>query len=200
MIRENHLFCNLIRIKSSTKSLFKVFMSSFKPVKERCPICKRTGDCTPFASYERYAVDIVSGKPFVSTLKITRVVCSCGCTHAILPDPIIPYASYSLLFILRALAEYALNLRTVSELCDRFGIVQSTLYRWKRIFEKHRREWLGLLSSLEQTILSSIKKLIVLKPYKDFAMSFFKKTGLSFLQSHRNPSHSPRGSPTQAPV
>ena len=198
MIRENYLFCNLIQLKKSTKFLFDDFMSTFCPEKEQCPVCKRIGDCVIFASYKRYAIDFIAGKPTVTRLNVSRVACSCGCTHAILPDPIIPYDSYSLLFILRALAEYSLNLRTVSELCDRFGIVQSTLYRWKQLFKEHRREWLGLLASHEQTIFASIKTIVLIDPFKNFAVAFFNNTGRSFMQSHRNPTRSKRGSPSSS--
>ncbi len=192
MIRKNHLFCNLIRIKNSSNILIRNFMMSFDPHKEVCPICGRTGDCVPFASYDRYIIDFVYGSPVTSTIKISRIKCSCGHTHAILPDPLIPYDQYSLFFILRVLMEHQLRLHTVSELCDRFGISVSTLYRWKALFDEHCREWLGLLTFMEQSRSSSLKKLIRLDPYSDFAAFFFRKTGLSFMQSHKNPSHSPR--------
>ena len=200
MIRENQLFCKLIRLKSSTKTLFDSFMVSFKPRNETCPVCGRTGACARFGSYNRYAVDFIKARPVESTLTITRVQCSCGSTHAILPDPIIPYNSYSLLFILRVLAEYSLELRNVDDLCERFGIVPSTLYRWKDLYINHRREWQGLLKTLEQSLTDSITELVFLDPYSSFASSFFLKTGISFMQSHRNPAYSPRSKPPPAVI
>ena len=192
MIRENQLKCNLIRQKNSTKTLFDSFMTSFKPKKTKCPSCGRTGDCNSFAKYNRYVVDFIKGKPVSSTIEIVRVKCSCGCTHAILPDPIIPYDSYSLFFILRVLTEYAMKRYTVSNLCDRFGISPSTLYRWKDLYKKHRLEWQGLLKTLEQTFFASLVELAFLAPYSSYALSFLQKTGMSFLQSHKNPTHLPR--------
>ncbi len=165
---------------------------SFDPHKEFCPICGRTGDCVPFASYDRYIIDYVCGSTVSSTFTITRIKCSCGHTHAILPDPLIPYDQYSLFFILHVLMEYYLRLHTISALCDRFGISVSTLYRWKALFDEYCREWLGLLMFMEKSSFSLLKKLIYTDPYSDFAALFFRKTGLSFMQSHKNPSHSPR--------
>ena len=68
-------------------------------------------------------------------VQIRRVRCgSCGHTHAILPDHIVPYSTYSLQFILRVLAEYFLGLRTVEQLCRRYAISASMLYQWKALF------------------------------------------------------------------
>lgn len=167
-------------------------MDSFNPEKETCPLCKRTGDCHIHAYYYRFIIDFVSGVPVVDRIRITRVICSCGHTHAILPDPIIPYNSYTLLFILRILVEYHLKLKTVNRLCEDFMIPATTLYRWIRLCNEHRREWQGLLTSIEQDVLASLKNLLRKDPYSDFAIFFFQKTGMSFMQSHKNPTHSPR--------
>ena len=130
MIKKNLLNCNLIRIKSSTKSLFDSCMDSFDIHSEVCPICHRKGDCHIHAYYYRFAVDFIGGQPFVHRLRILRVKCSC-CehTHAILPDPIIPYDSYSLFFILRVLAEYFMHIGTITSICDKFRITHMQLYR-----------------------------------------------------------------------
>lgn len=129
----------------------------------------------------------------IHTLRILRVKCSCcGHTHAILPDPIIPYDSYSLFFILRVLAEYFMRVRTVTAICDTFCITPMQLYRWKALYQKHRREWQGLLKTVEQDILSSLKDLVRTDPFSSFAQMFFRKTDLSFMQSHKNPTISSR--------
>ena len=162
-------------------------MRQFVPGREVCPSCGCKGSCRVHAYYNRFVVDFVTGKPVVSRIRITRVICSCGRTHAILPDPIIPYRSYSLFFILRVLTEYFLRLKTVADLCDDFLITPSMLYRWKKLFLEHRMEWLGLIPSMERTVRDSLKTLSVTDPFSRFASSFFQKTGLTFLQSHKNP-------------
>lgn len=82
--------------------------------------------------------------------EIKRVRCvSCGHTHAILPDYIVPYTSYSLLFILRVLAGHFLGLGSVEQLCRRYSISVSMLYQWKALFLTHKEIWLGALEDME---------------------------------------------------
>ena len=69
---------------------------------------------------------------------------SCGHTHAIIPDYIIPY---SLLFVLRVLGEYFLRKRTVEGMCRRYNITPSMVYSWKRVFEEYKEMWLGVLAA-----------------------------------------------------
>lgn len=122
MIRKNLINCKLFRVKKSTKILFEECMASFRPEPETCPVCHCRGNCRIHGHYERYIIDFINEKPSVRKIRVTRVICSCGHTHAILPDPIIPYASYSLFFILRVLLEYSMHRMTISGLCEKFSI------------------------------------------------------------------------------
>ena len=187
MIRENSLFCKLIRIKSSSKALFDSFMGGFRPEFQTCPCCGSKGSCRIHAYYGRSLTDFVDGSIVCHNLCILRLVCPCGHTHAILPDFIIPYSGYGLFFILRVLAEYFLRLSTVEKLCERFSITLSQLYRWLRIFKSQKEEWLGVLSSLETSGFSFLKSLFTWPVYSDFASSFVRRFNKSFLQSHKNP-------------
>lgn len=119
---------------------------------------------------------------------ILRLVCeSCGHTHAVLPDPIIPYLSYSLFFILRVLAEAFAGLLTREQLCERFGITAGQLYKWLSLFKLHKQEWLGLLEDTQTSGHAFLRRLCSLDPFSDFARMFFLKCTVSFLQSHKNP-------------
>ena len=131
MIRENSLFCRLIRIKCSLKALFDSFMAGFRPELQTCPCCGAKGSCRIHAYYDRSLVDFMGGRSVRHSLCILRLICSCGHTHAILPDFIIPHSGYGLFFLLRVLAEYFLHLSTVEGLCERFSI---TLSQLRRIF------------------------------------------------------------------
>ena len=82
-------------------------------------------------------------------IKVVRVICSCGHTHAILPDLIIPYNTYGVFFILRVIAEYLLHRHSIEHLCARFSITHSMLYRWYGLFLEHKSLWLGVLHSAE---------------------------------------------------
>ena len=161
-------------------------MATFRPETEVCPACGLRGACRIHAYYNRFIVDFVNGTQVTSVLRIMRVRCSCGNTHAILPDPVIPYRFHSLFFILCVLTEY-FRRKNVLRLCEKYLISVSQLYRWKKVFELHRHEWLGVLKSSTSTPTSFITELLRFSPFKDFAWSFFNLTAVSFLQSHRNP-------------
>jgi len=178
----------MIRIKTSTKFLFDSFMADFSPESEECPVCHSNGNCKFHADYSRSIIDIVHSKPVYQEVRVIRVICeSCGHTHAILPASIIPYAQYSLFFILRVLGEYFSHLKTVAVLCDAYGITASMLYRWRDLFLKNRSLYLGILDQMNQKPLQFIKHLVLHPAYSTFSSRFFRLTGSSFLQSHANP-------------
>ncbi len=116
-----------------------------------------------------------------------RLICTCGHSHAILPDFIIPYSGYGLFFILRVLAEYFLRLFTVEKLCERFSITLSQLRRWLDLFRTQKEELLGALSSMEASSLSFLKALLTQAAYSVSASAFVRRFTKSFLQSHKNP-------------
>lgn len=191
MIRKNALFCKLICIKKTSIQLFNEYMLSYSWENEVCPWCGSKGNCVFHGSYMRSMADFVHGKAAYGEVCVLRVRCtSCGHTHAILPDVVIPYSTYGLFFILRALAEYFLHLHTVQDICARFGITVSILYRWKGIFLAHKQEWLGMLDSAETAPFAFLKSLCLLPQYSaSFACRFVLLSARSFLQSHRNPAN-----------
>lgn len=117
-----------------------------------------------------------------------RVFCdSCEHAHAILPDVIIPYSSYSLLFILFILGEYFGGLHTIEQLCERFGISEKQFHKWLALWKSHKEQWLGMLDSSETDNATFYRQLILRDSYSAFSMDFIRLTACSFLQSHRNP-------------
>ena len=191
MIRKNSLFCKLIRIKKLSRQLFEEYMLSFSWENEICPWCASTGNCTSYGSYNRNIIDFANGRTVYGEVCVLRLICnSCGHTHAILPDSIIPYSTYGLFFILRALAEYFLHLGSVQGLCDRFGISASMLYRWKNLFLSQKQLWLGVLVSAETSAFSFLRSLCLLEDYSQaFACRFTILSNRSFMQSHKNPAN-----------
>lgn len=188
MIRKNLIKCKLIRIKSPGKALFGEYMDSFRPEMEQCPHCKAKGCCRIFAYYYRYLIDFVKGRPVVERVRVLRVICtSCNATHAILPDPVIPYEQHSLFFILRVLAEHFFHFKSIERICEAYEISRNTFNRWKSLYEEHWRIWKGTLESIKTTLRDSVLELIRMSPHSAFSSSFFQQTGLSFLQSHKNP-------------
>lgn len=140
------------------------------------------------AEYQRSLIDLDGGKVVYATITVKRVRCkSCGHTHAVVPDYIIPYTTYSLLFILRVLAAYFLGTRTVETLCRRFCITPSMLYQWKSVFLKDLEIWLGVLAAAETGPVNFIGQLFAMPSYAAcFGIPFFSITARSFLQVHQD--------------
>ena len=189
MIRKFSLLCKLIRIKTSSESLFSIFMKDDSLSMEECPFCHSKGNLIPHGSYRRNIIDFTNGKTTYRKISVKRFQCqSCRHTHTILPDIIIPYAQYSLFFLLRVLGEHFLHLKTVSEICHIYAITPSMLYRWKALFLCHRADWLPLLERLYSSPFAFLKFLCFQENFSSlFSLPFFNKTGISFLQSHQNP-------------
>ena len=134
---------------------FYNFMDTFQVDKATCPHCGAKFNCTFFSSYSRNMITFENSSNTCHNISITRVYCnSCKHTHAVLPDNLIPYGSYSLSFILTVLRAYFLGTNTVASLCDYFQISISTLYGWKYLFNEQKLLWLGIL---DDASTSSIK-------------------------------------------
>ena len=196
MIRCSALFCKLFQIKKSSDTLYLDFLGKYNLSREACPFCHTSGTLAPFASYERTVVDIVDETTVYNRITVQRMICSsCGHTHAVLPDFLIPYGQYSLPFILRVLWAYFTSSKTVSELCEQVQITPSMLYRWKALFLKHYSLWLSVLQQLETSAQQFICNLVESPCPSEFLHAFFRKTAFSFLQSHQNPANCRRPPP-----
>lgn len=163
-------------------------MAKFQPLLETCPICGSTGNCHIHDYYGRSIIDFRAGNREKSSLCEMRVFCdSCEHAHAILPDIIIPYSSYSLLFILRLLGQYFAERFTIEQLCERYEISRNQFYKWLDLWKSHKQEWLGILTGQEVSDLSFLKHLALMDSASIFLMGFALRFAYSFLQSHRNP-------------
>ena len=192
MIRKNTIDFKLILIKILKKSGYDIYYEACDEVilqEEVCPTCGRKGCCSPYGHYTRYLIDFKDGSPHCAQLSITRVMCECGHTHAILPDPVVPYLQYSLFYVLMVLAVYSCHLMTIDHLCEAYHITPPILYRWLKVYKEHRCEWQGLLESTSSDIRHSLYELSKKDSYSSFAIFFIQKAGVSLLQSHANPAN-----------
>ena len=191
MIRQYTIFCKLFLLKKRSQELYAEHSANLAEGQIVCPSCGSRGNCTGHGKYERGFIDYEEGKAVYRRLEVKRVRCgSCGHTHAVLPDWMIPYSTYSLLFILRVLAAYYLGSRTVEEICRRYAVSVSMLYEWKALFLKHKELWLGALESKETPPVRFIRQLLGLPSYsEDFSGPFYGKTAFSFLQRHKDAAH-----------
>lgn len=195
MIRKNLINCKLTREKRPGKIIFKECTARLQPGAETCPLCGCRGKLRIHSYYGRSLVEFSEGRLVKEDLCVCRLICQ-QCrhpsTHAVLPDPVIPYRRHSLFFILRVLAEHAIHFRSVERICEAYGISVRTFYRWQHMFHDHRAEWQGLLAAAETDLKSSLLALVRKAPFSSFAVFFIRLTGFSFLQAHRNPAHSRR--------
>ena len=166
--------------KISDILLFKQSIEDFKMEEAVCPHCGAKHSCAPFPSYTRYIICLEANKPICHQVEVPRILCtSCNHTHAILPDCLVPFSSYSLSFILTVLQDYFLRKQPVLQLCSQYQISVSTLYAWIHQFVSHKKLWLGILRNAAISSCSFLESLLA----SDFSTSDFFQTFLfSFLQ------------------
>lgn len=185
MIRKFTVFCKLNYISLSALQLFEQFMDNFRIEDCVCPTCGAKHACCPHDSYGRYLISYESGEPVYYHVNVPRVICeSCGHTHAILPEIIIPYGSYSILFILIVLRDYYTHSGSIQELCDKYQIAVSTVYLWKLLFQKHKKLWLGVLEGAARKDSDFLDFLMgfSIRGLSQGLKHFFLSYGFSFLQ------------------
>lgn len=118
---------------------------------QACPICGAKGSFEYYDDYERDLISVQYGKRVTKTLQVHRYCCnSCHHTHALLPEPLLPYSSYSLRFVIQVLCEYAIRQQTVEQLCEKYQIAHSTLYAFYHLFLSHKQLLLGVLTDMQQ--------------------------------------------------
>lgn len=148
MIRLFSVLCKLNTIKFSDRKWFAAAAAAPLPPNQSCPCCSARGRMRPLGHYKRYLVEWDGAAQVSSLISVPRYICdSCGHSHAALPSCIIPYRSYSLRFLLVVLRAYFIRVCSVEQICIRYGITISMLYRWIRLFRKQKEIWLGVLES-----------------------------------------------------
>lgn len=174
---------SLLGIKAS--DLYQTYIKGFNPTIFSCPICRtKHPSWKRHATYERYIISFEKGESVTYQVLIIRYICSC-CehTHAMLPEFLVPYRSYSILFILSVLKDYFSKNLTIEKICVKYGISVSTIYSWKALFLKHKKIWLGLLEDYCITSIEFIKSCFDKHIYA--LQEFYLEANLSFLQSTR---------------
>jgi hypothetical protein len=183
MIRFFGALCKTDLNLFSDIELFEAAVCAFRPDLGRCPHCG-AASLSPRGEYKRYLVSFEGGAVVSKTLSVSRFVCaSCGRTHALLPDVLIPQSPYGLRFVVSVLLSYFKRESTVSALCERFGIAVSTLYAWKARFASQLPLFLGLLKSKATNAMSFLAGLIESDDLSGPLSDFFRKHSFSFLQS-----------------
>jgi transposase-like protein len=176
--------CKHILDNISDDAIFRGAIKTFKYHNERCPSCRAVGKLFLYGDYSR---DLVShdGKNVIeSVIKPPRFKCkSCGVTHALLPDIIIPHSPYSLRFILTVLVAYFERNTTVQAVCDFYGIAVSTLYAWRDRLLEHKDLLLGMLTSQKEPAQTFLQGLLNSIRISEQLSNFFSLYAFSFMQN-----------------
>ncbi len=183
MIRVFNAFGKSFFHSNTDLMVFNSYTDNFQVNKVTCPLCGAKYNCTFFSSYNRNMITFECGLNTCHTISITRVICnSCNHTHAIIPDHLIPFGSYTLSFILTVLRAYFLGSKTITNLCDFFQISVSTLYDWIKLFKEQKHIWLGILND---AVISPIKFIDDILGCVKSVSSFYQITKTSFLQNFK---------------
>lgn len=155
-----------------------------------CPVssCHAKGSFHNDGSYVRLFVCYTDSQVKRHHVTVPRQECnSCGHSHALLAPVIVPYSPFSFHFVISLLYEYITNkCRTVRELCQKYDISVSTLYRILHRFLDDRKRMLGMM----QAAISRAQELLVLFLGESFTdqtdcrlRDYFLGNGFSFLQA-----------------
>jgi hypothetical protein len=170
--------------KLSDEIIFQEATGDFNYHNERCTGCGAAGMLSPYGDYFRNLVSLDGEKVTESSVSPPRFKClSCGKTHALLPDIIIPYSQYSLRFMLTVLLAYFERDTTVQAVCITYGIAVSTLYAWKHRLKEHKDLLLGILASLEEPVDTFLQGLLTSIQLSGQLKDFFCRYAFSFMQN-----------------
>ena len=183
MIRLFTALCKSFLKELSEWQIFSESTDGFSHIGEVCPKCGAKGNLSGYGDYGRGLTSYEGGQIVYRLISVLRYLCaSCKATHALLPDIVVPYSPYSLLFMLAALIAYYERSSTVAEVCSRFGIAVSTIYEWKDRIALHKDLMLGVLISRKQRSHSYILGILSSTDLSDTLRRFFRKYGFSFMQ------------------
>lgn len=137
-------------------------LSRYDPDIHCCQRCGRNiWNSGKTASYKRFITWPCNGRPATDEIHIPIYLCEkCGKSedgrgcengdyhHAILPDNLIPFTQFTLLFVLTVLHEYFIHARTVEQICLNWDISSTTLYAWRTRFRSHYDAWADTFDSI----------------------------------------------------
>lgn len=165
----------------SALSIFQDLNKRFNIHSAHCPKCNSKA-LAWHDSYDRNLVAYECGEVETNWVAIRVAECqACYSTHAILPEVLVPYKQYGILFILYVLKAYYFRNETVASLCERFGIAIATLYAWKKRYLSHKTLHLGKLEKYLHTQDQHLSQPGAACS-TGFFYVFFQKFGFSFMQ------------------
>lgn len=181
MIRVKALLCKMFYLKISDKDIFNSCISNTSTLNEPCSVCGASNLYSNYSSYQRTMITFSGGHRAEIPVVIPRVKCHCGKTHALIPDNLIPYSSYSLRFILFLLWKFSIRSCTVTQFCNKWCIAISTIYKWLHMFIEHYNLWFGAIEEIVSLKADSVKRIEMIV---SLPREFFNRFHFSFMQNH----------------
>ena len=185
----------------------KSHLALYEPGSHCCQRCgKLLWSSGITTSYKRLMTWPCNGTPKTDEISIPIFLCGqcgksengTGCEngdyyHAILPNNLIPFSQFTLLFILTVLDEYFNHKRTVNQICVNWGITTTTLYSWRKRFRTHYDAWSDVFHSirnLEESDHSTnhhkpplaIALMWIMECLDKLVAGFFSRFRFSFMQ------------------
>ena len=153
----------------------------------KCGECGVKDSLVRYCRYVRFVTFILNGIVVTERLELYRYKCSvCGRTHVVIPGTqVIPYGRYSLEFILHVLMEHIERKITVQEITEKYQISTSTIYEWKKKFEKHYELMEGKLKALERGFNNSVEDIYNDTQISSRLLEFITQYEFGFLQKRR---------------
>jgi len=182
MIRYSSIKSKLNQLIKSDIDIFFMVVNAYFLSVLICPLCGTKGCCSNHMSYSRGVITVENGKRESYEVDIPCVLCdSCGHSHAVLPDILIPYSSYSLRFVLHVLEGYLKRTCTVAEFCYCWEIAISTFYYWKHLFLDQTSLLTGKLERFDSLVMKALE---YIRDIDSLPSIFFEQFNLSFLQQN----------------
>lgn len=170
----------LNKVNTSTEKMLKKYENQVNYGDISCPICN-SKNLVKNGTYQRNIIFLIENDRIETNMKIQRFKCkNCGKTHALLPEFVVPYKQFSLLFIIEILN--SILVKSLNKTSITFNVSRQIIYFWKNQFKKHHKS--RLISFTENDInltFSNIRQNIY-----DFYLNYNKKYNIFFMQHIAN--------------
>lgn len=183
---------NIIFLRSNILSEFYELVCLENNI-PKCPRCNTSKHFVNHCSYVRNICSIVDSKIISTTIEILRLKCnSCGQTHALLPDDVIPYCYYGKSFVMHCLKLYYIDNKNVSEIVSLTNTYEKLIYKFLKIYSGEFCSLMFFLKSYLSIYLETktpprkiFSILNSIENFKNFLKEYFSSTNRVFLMRKR---------------
>lgn len=190
MIKASFFIRKCFRTLFSDLSDFQLLEDSYASIKKQdyvCPCCGQRCMFSNASPYSRSMISVKDNHRIETTILIRRLRCACGHCHAVIPEFLIPYGSYTIRFIFHVLRAYLNRTTTVSAFCDYWQLSVSTLYDWIHRFRDHVNLLNNIIKQIRWVTQAALDQVL---DTPDFALTFLNSIpAFSFLEQHTTKSH-----------